>query len=216
MMNKEQIITAFYKAHNENGLKAKETAEKLGIHVCYINSLCNNKRWDTIGPKALGAMLSFLNSGKELNDYHYSRDFVEHKVSRKKMGRKVKAIKPKSAPMSQIKPINPLTVDRLAEKLTQAMKEASFDNFDTARKLGITPEAIALLKNERLRISCPQKTLIAVERFLNSGQSLKDYHYLKPVVEIRGRKSELVTPDKTTMVYDIEINLTINGKRVEL
>lgn len=210
---RNQIIEKFVTLFKESELKNREAAERIGFHENYIVWVKNEKSWGKINPKTIAAINDFLLSGKKLSEYHCSpKD--KKAPSEEKVGA---AAATKPEPEKKKKPeSNAAIQDRLARDLIKVMEEAGMNNIEAGRLLGVTPESLALVRNDRYRINCPANVWAAIKKFLQSGKPLKEYHYLAPEVGIKTKETLINSAEGHKFILDIEINLTLNGRRIEV
>lgn len=215
---RNQIIEKFRTALKESDLSNNQAAEILGVNVWHVNCLGEKNR-HKISPAAVTAMADFLNSGKKLSE-------CQHLPKEKKPLQEVataaeaqeffkKAAKPE--PEKKMKPeSNEAIQNRLAQEFIKAMEEAGMNNIEAGRLLGVTPESLALVRNDRYRCSCQANVWEAIKKFTQSGKPLKDYHYLAPEIGIKTKETLISSAEGHKFILDIEINLTLNGRRIEV
>jgi hypothetical protein len=184
---KNQIIEKFLTLFNESGLKKKDAAKRLGFDPAVMSYLQNEKFRKRIYPKAFVLIKDFLDSGKKLSEYQVKKDPAEvnkrwvkpdiptEQEIKKKISDYQAGISPAAAAENkpEKKPEkspnaanNQFTHERLAEGLIKEMEGAGMSNIEASRQLGVTPESLALVRNERYRKNCHESVWAAIKKFL--------------------------------------------------
>ena len=181
---KNQVLDKFIPLFTESELTRPEAAKRLGINICYINFLFMRNQEiarSKIGTTPIKAINDFLLSGKKLSEYQCPQ----------KVSREVVAAAPAVRTEPEKKPIkkpgsNTAIQDRMVQGLIKAMEEAGMNNIEASRLLGVTPDSLAIVRNDKYRCKCPDNVWAAIKNDYNEDDQEIYDKQIPPWTESRG------------------------------
>ena len=136
--------------------------------------------------------------------------------------------------------MNDIAKASISTKLVKALETEQISTNDASKILGIKAIYASMIKNEKSWHKCPSSAFETALLWVNSGETLRNYGAKNGIdltvvkkkiksnpvaseitqsektVKINVLKPDLMQPENQKIVIDIEINITINGKKIML